>query len=377
MKKMFKIVVLILICSITYNVSAAIHHKYTVKVINQSGAVYYERDIDAAGNIVDIEKGVLQYGENIYIEDDGTNVIHTKMGLEMYAPIKIDDKTYYINYKDLQAVNDYNGIDSIELIEEKLVFSNQGAQLYDGPGFAYDKKNIVIPEGSKINTLRAFHNEWYERPVWYYVHYDGVNGWVNAIAANMCSELDAEKFFLGNDLEVKFNGKKYVFPANTKFDYVCSNSNSYLYVKYNDITIEVSPYALYQYEENPKVIYAMDIISKSDRKLYKQASIDSDILSQNINDHDNITVLAVELGQSDYDWLYVEYNGIRGYIKGSGCDLHETVCNAKEDISYNVITRQVDNSDEKNIAKIIVPVISISLILIIIGIIIKKASKRG
>lgn len=321
MKKILKTVMLLMILIfglqlyVQADMGAPMIKPYKARVINPDGVDCYNYEGDLVIS--------LEYGDEIEISyeypvsEDG----------ELYASFELDTDTYTlatVNLKDIAPVDEMYVAKNLDFDnpKNKVVVSEEGAELYNGPSLAYDKMNVNLPIGTEIVVYSE--KESYDNP-WYYTTYEGNSGWVCELDT-LGTYIEDKKVFVEETefYEFKTGGevpkKIGTIPAKTIIkNYIRLDPwrQSY-YVKYNGQWGTVSDRDA-MFERDEIAIYTSD----EELKIYDKY-VDS-FMFENPNDYDldNIKVLGTipkntKIAQK-YEYYtgnsaYISYNGIEGCI---------------------------------------------------------------
>ena len=335
MKKVYSFI-LIFILSICIGInfesnadmSAPIIDSYDVYVTNVNGAKYYdttEWDLVYGSKLT--EKGIIQYNQKITIEYE-EEIKNEKYGI---FHLEGDNFSYYINLKDVSKLeNKYTSYDKDSKVKA-VILCDEGVEMYDGPSYAYNSKNIIIPKGTTLNSYRKDStNESGDLCPWVYVTYNGKSGWICELNGRIgfeskyvCKLKTTYNTYIFKSLEErnKFiwkydHNKDFIaetIPANTEiekenFKEVDPWSESY-YITYNGISG-------YVYEDDFSCSYyynVNDSINYENTNIYEFASTGSKVLLKDIP-------VGAEIEESfstdirGQGWIYGKYNNVEGWI---------------------------------------------------------------
>lgn len=271
-------------------------------------------------------------------EDDDWNVINGKK----YFEVQYNDDICYVLATDL-----FDPSKNYELTEEdklregdnyNIIFTEAKIKLYNGPSEVFNYKEISVEIGKEVAPTAI-----YDRDRWVYIDYKGNKGWINITNLEVRDE-DTRIMLLSDDEFLTLDGEKIAIPKYTIIDEVYFNfKRQFGLGKYNNKIIKLYasldgiPYDLdgeeksqlkkeFNFDNNVQYCYFSD--SKDnvfsfdvDKKLYKDASIDSEVLTV-IPKNTKLSSNCVEgdlYGMDEYDSVYlVEYDNQKGYIFSEG-----------------------------------------------------------
>lgn len=321
MKKILKTIMLLMILvfslqlCVQADMSAPMIEPYKATVINPDGIDCYNYEGDLVIS--------LEYGDEIEISYEYTDAEDG----ELYASFELDTDTYStatVNLKDIAPVDEVHVAKKLDFDKpkNKVVVSEEGAELYNGPSLAYEKMNVNLPRGTEIVVYSE--KESYDNP-WYYTTYEGNSGWVCELDT-LGTYIEDEEIFIEEVGFYEFKTGAEVpkkigtIPAKTIIKNCIQLDpwrQSY-YVKYNGQWGIVSDReGLFEREEI--LIYTSD----EDLKIYDKYVNSYMIENPEDFDLDDIKVIGTIPKNTkiahkyDYytgDTAYVSYKGIQGWI---------------------------------------------------------------
>lgn len=289
---------------------------YYVTPRSMDGANYYEYD---SGKEKYVVAGKIEYGKKVYV-----NFEDSSYG-ELMGSIEINDEYYNIYLKDFLTVNNEYKPNLKDEDTEKVdylltVLNKDGIKMYKGPSKAYSTIEGKIPY---MTELRITYNN---GDIWAYTEYNGNKGWVcvyggdlgNYYKTSSPSLITASSIGLYDSPDVFGEGESNLLvtiPAGEKFfEYYALDEWTWdYYVEYNGHKGYVSTEyvmtfsdVLYQIKEN---------IATSSTKIYASVDDDAKVIGT-LKPMEEFYILGSVGRKSDY--LYIEYNNLKGYISYFG-----------------------------------------------------------
>lgn len=337
--------IMLLQTAVFADMGAPMVEPYKASIANVNGAKYY----DFEGNVV----GELNYGDVIVvsyeIQDWKTKEIDVNFSFSK------DDiyESYYMNITDIMPIENEN-LKEKYLKEEKreiIILKEDGLEISEGPAYAYNETGVIIPKGEKIYGHSSMNGE----EPWIYVSYKGTSGWICELDGTIGSEKEYEDSELLTLRKTKiYSDSNYTkpiaeIPANTfitEFLEIDPWSQG-KYVTYNGISgyISMADYAVnFSWMEEERKAYDY-LVNYPEVKLYKEASVDSEVLIENIPEGTNL-----EYYYSDdiraVGWIYTSYQNVDGWVfyVEEGEDYKEYLENEKQ--YSNQVTEEDVNIEE-------------------------------
>lgn len=292
---------------------------YKVEVINPEGTLLYEYDsYDNSGEWVSVKKetgkilNVGETAETFYISINDDNEYVSVWGKDFNGFVLKRDIRII---KDDLSLADYNLDEDVPTTTFKVVNIN-GVKLYEWPGEEYD----VIGAIPYNTTFEGYYSRASEE--WYYVQYEGINGWINYHDTGIICKIDSKVIipWYGATL-VNENGKELQkLPPNTVFDDVWvqhyggeRGGIAKVYLSYNNNSgfVSTDQIALTSdYDNTYKVNYEGAIFIGVDNEIVD--------LPQNTTLNYDYCTYRDDFVE-DY-WILTNYNNVKGWVYGSYSD---------------------------------------------------------
>ncbi len=139
--------------------------------------------------------------------------IEVIMELEDYVIFDYKDDSFEISLKDIKAKKNFNMDDYIDKnkTHKGKVLDKNGVDLYEGPGEAFEKVGDKVPFEAEVTIYSVndkFNDEVGSGDSWIYIKYNDVSGWVDSIGGSVGQCLDNDIYLPAKTNVLKFEEKE-------------------------------------------------------------------------------------------------------------------------------------------------------------------------
>ncbi len=269
------------------------------------GAPYYEYVYNEETNSGEyVEVGIIEYGKTIIVLHETIEENGEKYGV---TDLVDNHKRYEIKLDDFYAVNDIITEEHDENPTEIRILVND-IQIHNGPAYIYDVVG-TIPKDTILNGYRI--DNGLMNP-WLYIEYNGISGWICELNSSIGYYTD-RKLITMCDLSV--SGDEIAIPNGTIINgyYDTDDWSSKVFFTYED-----KDYLVDKYDFG---VEAVDTwfsdgyeIKYDNAKMYSSASLESEVVVDNIPNGTVLSIDYIEYGLRWIGWIYTEYNGVKGWV---------------------------------------------------------------
>ena len=295
---------------------------YNATVSNVEGARLYDFIENGTSNSTFEDVGSLKYGDSIKI------VYEVDVEGELYGIYHVkgehEGPTLYIKINDIKAIEETPVEPSEDALKnsKKAIVLVDDVEIYEGPAYGYNKKEIVLTKGTEIEL---YNDQVKAGNPWYFVKTNDASGWVCILnGAVGIKNADAEYFEKNKEIMTSKELKVYkdttysevvgTIPVNTKIeDFWDIDDWSWgLYIEYNNISgyVQSDDYATnmpWIKEES------IEYIANYPAKIYKEADLRSEVLVEEVPLETKLKATYAVNTQAT-TWIYVNYNDISGWL---------------------------------------------------------------
>lgn len=284
--------------------------EYKAEISNPNGVMAYDYKLKKD---IKLEYGTVGTVVYEYENEDSTTNIE----------FKVNDINYSIDGKDVISIEESFDLNnkSVEKISENIIItSKDGLEIKNGPANSgFKSTGVVIPYLTKIKASYTV-----EYSPWYYIEYNGTNGWINIIGNKAVHQLGNFEFYDYKKIitteKAKLNDYKgnelttinENYELNSQEIYQSSDWDRNIYIEYNGVKGFISKdYITFKSKEK------ITINLNSELQLYKNAENAYDLTKKKeILIIPKNTTLETYYYDGDYgiSYAYVEYNNIKGWI---------------------------------------------------------------
>lgn len=294
--------------------------EYDATIKNPDGAKCY-----VWSNGKNTENGKINYGEKVRVIFEYTG--------ENYAHVRYNNEEYQVKLSDLIVVDDsYDLQNSIKNGETQTLKKEMDAviladevSIKSGPAQAF-KTLGTIKKGTKLTYK-------YSQDAYIYVTYEGVSGWINVLDGAVGFKRDYV-WIAADDIELKDKDGKVLekIPANTLItDYYDLDPWSWAIYKVSG----ESGGNITKHEKIDEYRCSSEQELENEKNLYEKANLNSKVLTK-VKKGEKV-IVHFYLGHNMYQWAYIEYNGLTGWIYAK-----EDISNDLLEVSKNYVVEKYD-----------------------------------
>ncbi len=153
---------------------------------------------------------------------------HYDLNGEEYGSVRYNKQYFYVKLSDVTFNNPVVGIeegDKLGVKRRLAVIDKNGAQVYNGPGFFYEKVSEKIPYGTEFDFEYV---DFLYDTSWAYVSVSGISGWVYINGNGFGEDVDVAYVVTEND---SFTGKVLIVSEGTEITRELTNVSEKLDIK--------------------------------------------------------------------------------------------------------------------------------------------------